>query len=70
MHFLRNQMYVESLVPQGGVTQKDPIIFVHGQGQTGTVSYANHPIDIDQGMNTGQEVTDLIYWYQELAQYP
>ena len=38
MHFLQNQMYVESLVPQGGVTQKDPIIFVHGQGQTGTVS--------------------------------
>ena len=39
MHSFRDQMYVESLVPRGRVTQKYPIIFVHGQGQTGTVSF-------------------------------
>ena len=38
MHLFQNQMYVESLVPQGGVTQKDPIIFMHELDQTGTVS--------------------------------
>ena len=38
MHIFKDQMYVEKLVPQGGAKQREPIIFVHGQAQTGTVS--------------------------------
>ena len=38
MHLLENQMYVEKLVPNGGSRRKAPIIFIHGQAQTGTVS--------------------------------
>lgn len=37
MHVIKNQMYVEELVPAGGPMQRYPIIFVHGQAQTGTV---------------------------------
>ena len=37
-HIFRDQMYVEKLVPSTGVTQETPIVFIHGQGQTGTVS--------------------------------
>lgn len=32
-----NQMYVEKLVPVGGISQKYPLVFVHGGAQTGTV---------------------------------
>ena len=34
----RDQMYTERLLPVGGVTQKTPIVLIHGQAQTGTVS--------------------------------
>lgn len=34
----RNQMYVEKLVPVGGAKQRTPIVFIHGQAQTGSVS--------------------------------
>lgn len=40
MHLYRDQMYVESLTPQGGVQHTTPIVFVHGQAQTATVSPA------------------------------
>jgi hypothetical protein len=36
-HIFTNQMYVEKIVPAGGVSRKYPIVFVHGNGQTGTV---------------------------------
>lgn len=36
-----NQMYVERLVPAGGVLREYPIVFVHGNGQTGTVCVHN-----------------------------
>lgn len=36
-HFFRDQMYVEKLVPAQGVTQKFPIIMMHGNCMTGTV---------------------------------
>jgi hypothetical protein len=36
-HVFTNQMYVEKLTPAAGVTKPYPIIFIHGQAQTGTV---------------------------------
>ena len=35
---LKGQMYVEQLMPSGGVKHPWPIVFVQGAGQTGTVS--------------------------------
>jgi len=32
-----NQMYVEKLTPSCGVSQKYPVVFLHGGAQTGTV---------------------------------
>ena len=37
-HLWRNQMYVEHLSPVQ-ITQSLPIILIHGQGQSGTVSF-------------------------------
>jgi hypothetical protein len=36
-HLWSNQMYVEKLTPSCGVSQRYPIVFIHGQGQDGTV---------------------------------
>lgn len=36
-HIFKDQMYVEHLTPVGGSRKKYPIVFVHGQAQTGTV---------------------------------
>lgn len=36
-HIFTDQMYVEKLVPAGGVSREYPIVFMHGNGQTGTV---------------------------------
>ena len=33
-----NQTYYERLIPAGGVTQKYPLLFIHGGGISGTVS--------------------------------
>ncbi|KAF7556574.1 hypothetical protein G7Z17_g1329 [Cylindrodendrum hubeiense] len=41
-HIFRDQMYVEKLVPARGATKKTPIVFIHGQGQTGT-NFLNKP---------------------------
>ncbi|KAK2732516.1 hypothetical protein FQN57_002608 [Myotisia sp. PD_48] len=41
-YFYTGQMYVEHLVPVGGPTKKHPIVFVHGQAQTGT-NWLNKP---------------------------
>lgn len=38
-HIFRNQMYIEHLKPINGVTQDAPIVLIHGQAQTGTVSH-------------------------------
>ncbi|KAJ3543704.1 hypothetical protein NM208_g3431 [Fusarium decemcellulare] len=38
----RDQMYVEKLVPAKGAKQKTPIVFIHGQAQTGT-NFLNKP---------------------------
>ncbi|KAK4460643.1 putative fusarubin cluster-esterase [Cladorrhinum samala] len=35
-HYLRQQMYVEKLVPSAGVTQPYPIVFIHGWLQSAT----------------------------------
>jgi hypothetical protein len=40
-HIFRNQMYIEHLKPINGITQNLPIVLIHGQAQTGTVSW--HP---------------------------
>lgn len=37
-HIYREQMYVERLQPAKGVSRATPIVFIHGQAQTGTVS--------------------------------
>lgn len=34
-------MYIEHLKPINGITQNLPIVLIHGQAQTGTVSW--HP---------------------------
>ncbi|KAF4467612.1 fusarubin cluster-esterase [Fusarium albosuccineum] len=41
-HIFRDQMYVEKLVPSSGTTQHVPIVFIHGQAQTGT-NFLNKP---------------------------
>lgn len=41
-HVFRDQMYVERLRPADGVTQKTPLVLIHGQAQTGTVSTRVH----------------------------
>ena len=37
-HIYRDQMYVERLRPAKGVTQNTPLVLIHGQAQTGSVS--------------------------------
>ena len=37
-HLFRDQMYVEKLTPISGATRKVPLVMIHGQAQTGTVS--------------------------------
>ncbi|KAM0322192.1 hypothetical protein ACHAQA_009682 [Verticillium albo-atrum] len=41
-HIFRDQMYVEKLVPSGGVSQDTPIVLIHGQAQTGS-NFLNKP---------------------------
>lgn len=38
VHYFQNQMYVEQLDPIEGPTKAYPVVFIHGLGQTGTVS--------------------------------
>lgn len=37
-HIFKDQMYVEQLTPVNGSRKPYPIVFIHGGGQTGTVS--------------------------------
>lgn len=39
-HIFTNQMYVEKLTPAKGASKPNPIVFIHGSGQTGTVCHA------------------------------
>lgn len=39
IHSFQGQMYVERLRPVTGKVKKTPLILIHGQGQTGTVSF-------------------------------
>ncbi|OLN97890.1 putative secreted lipase-like protein 3 [Colletotrichum chlorophyti] len=41
-HIFRDQMYVEKLLPVGGVSQETPIVLIHGQAQTGS-NFLNKP---------------------------
>ncbi|KAL3435064.1 Alpha/Beta hydrolase protein [Aspergillus tetrazonus] len=41
-HVFTNQIYVEKLTPTTGVTKSYPIVFIHGQAQTGT-NWLNKP---------------------------
>ena len=36
-HIFKGQMYVEHLTPVGGSRRQHPLLFIHGQAQTGTV---------------------------------
>lgn len=38
-HIFKDQAYVEHLTPVSGATKRYPIVFIHGQAQTGTVSF-------------------------------
>lgn len=38
-HIFTSQMYVEKLTPAEGASKPNPIVFIHGSGQTGTVSH-------------------------------
>lgn len=42
----RDQMYVERLVPTKGPYKSTPLVFIHGQAQTGTVSPIGQCYDI------------------------
>jgi hypothetical protein len=42
-HVFTDQMYVEKLTPTAGVTKPYPIVFIHGQAQTGTVGVIECP---------------------------
>lgn len=42
-HVFSEQMYTEHLKPVGGATQPHPMVFIHGQAQTGTVGEAMPP---------------------------
>lgn len=42
-HVFADQMYVEKLTPAAGVTKPHPIVFIHGQAQTGTVCIEDCP---------------------------
>lgn len=57
-----NQMYVEHLVPPGGATQKWPLVFIHGQGQSGTVSSSviSHYLPLSA---TPLELAEQARWY-------
>ncbi len=37
-HIFSDQMYVEKLTPDVSCPKPYPLVFIHGQGQTGTVS--------------------------------
>ncbi|KAL9616525.1 MAG: hypothetical protein Q9160_008618 [Pyrenula sp. 1 TL-2023] len=39
----KDQIYVERLVPPEGRTKSDPILFIHGNAQTGTENWLNKP---------------------------
>ncbi|KAM5343473.1 hypothetical protein ACJ41O_012010 [Fusarium nematophilum] len=58
-HIFRDQMYVEKLVPSGGVRQRTPIVLIHGQAQTGS-NFLNKPDGgrgwASQFINQGYEV--------------
>ncbi|KAL8396887.1 hypothetical protein RB594_003835 [Gaeumannomyces avenae] len=41
-NIFRGQMYVEKLVPVGGVIQTTPVVLIHGQAQTGS-NFLNKP---------------------------
>ncbi|CAI7592518.1 unnamed protein product [Penicillium bialowiezense] len=41
-HVFADQMYVEKLTPAAGATKPQPIVFIHGQAQTGT-NWLNKP---------------------------
>ena len=42
-HIMEGQMYVERLTPAAGSTRPFPVVFVHGGGQSGTVSHTGNP---------------------------
>ncbi|KAI0757782.1 Alpha/beta hydrolase family-domain-containing protein [Daedaleopsis nitida] len=41
-HIWTDQLYVEELTPVGGVRKEHPLVFIHGNGQTGT-NWLNKP---------------------------
>lgn len=41
-HIYRDQMYVERLRPVHGTVHDVPIVLIHGQAQTGTVSHPRY----------------------------
>ncbi|KAH6606011.1 fusarubin cluster-esterase [Trichoderma cornu-damae] len=56
-HIYREQMYVERLRPARGVSRATPIVFIHGQAQTGT-NFLNKP---DGGRGWASQFLDQGY---------
>jgi hypothetical protein len=54
-HVFGNQMYVEKLIPAVGVSKPYPIVFIHGQAQTGTVCIndGSSPLPMADEVNRG-----------------
>ena len=67
MHLFKDQTYVENLTPSGGSRQKYPIVFIHGQAQSGTVSRPSNPLL--KSLRHRATLTGHIDWVSELAQY-
>lgn len=47
-HIFQDQVYIEHLLPVHGVSQKHPIVFLHGSAQTATVSGPSHTLLPDE----------------------
>lgn len=50
-HVFSDQMYVERLLPADGITQDAPVVLIHGQAQTGTVSLPSEHGSISPGQS-------------------
>lgn len=54
-HIFRDQMYVEHLSPEDGATHETPIVLIHGQAQTGSVSLLSLPFMVLGSVASGPD---------------
>ena len=58
-HVFADQMYVEKLTPAAGVTKPHPIVFIHGQAQTGTVRIEGRPSPLTVADDVDRDLLEL-----------